>query len=299
MFVCGSQTWQNVSFTKKVSVGAAQSNRNYAFIFIWANANRQDSIGKSSIAIDNFQITSGNISKPENVVVYPHCEDSTLIVNWETFGAANEFDIQYRKVGESGWTHGISGITEGPDGFTRTNGSQCTYTLKRILEGSYDVRIRSAYYDPEENSTLRSNYVYVSNILVYCPENHCINYVDLYDTARVTCTWGMNPDYYSSSGQTPYDNVGVVDMGPESIESRHTLHVDPTEVDPRTDSLLKTVPDGALASVRLGNWHYMGEAESITYEIHVDSTNQGILIVKYAVVLENPGTSHSRQEEPR
>lgn len=297
-FVCGSESWQNVSLTNVVSVNAANSSKNFAFIFIWVNSNQQDSLGLTSIAIDNFQINSAAIKKPENLIVYPHCEDSTLIVSWEISGAANEFDIQYRKVGETGWTHGVSGITEGPDGFVREDGTRCTYTLKRILEGSYDVRIRSAFYDPGENKTLRSNYVYESMILVYCPDNHCINYVDLY-SPDVVCTTGMNPDYYSSSGQTPYDVIGVVDFGPDAIESRHTLHVDPTEVDPRTDSLLKTVPDGALASVRLGNWHYMGEAESITYDILVDSTNQGILIVKYAVVLENPGTSHSKIEEPR
>ncbi len=297
-FVCGSESWQNVSLTTPVSVNAANSARNFAFVFIWVNSNQQDSLGRTSIAIDNFQINSAAIKKPENLIIYPHCEDSTLIVTWDINGPFNEFDIQYRKVGETGWNHGVSGITEGPDGFTLENGTHCTYSLKRILEGSYDVRIRTAYYDPDENKTLRSNYAYESMILVYCPDNHCINYVDLY-SPDVVCTTGMNPDYYSSSGQTPYDVIGIVDFGPDAIESRHTLHVDPTEVDPRTDSLLHTVPDGALASVRLGNWHYMGEAESITYDILVDSTNQGILIVKYAVVLENPGTSHSKIEEPR
>ena len=186
----------------------------------------------------------------------------------------------------------MSGITEGPDGFTLENGTHCTYSLKRILEGSYDVRIRTAYYDPEENKTLRSNYAYESMILVYCPENHCINYVDLY-SPNVTCTYGFNPEAHT--GATPYDSIGVIDFGPDAIESRHTLHVDPTEVDPRTDSLLKTVPDGALASVRLGNWHYMGEAESITYDILVDSTNQGILICKYAVVFENIENHRNQQ----
>ncbi|MBR6115911.1 MAG: hypothetical protein IKP93_00365, partial [Paludibacteraceae bacterium] len=161
-FVCGSESWQNVSLTNPVSVNAANSQRNFAIVFIWVNSNQQDSLGRTSIAIDNFQINSAAIKKPENVIVYPHCEDSTLIVTWETSGAANEFDIQYRKVGETGWTHGVSGITEGPDGFTREDGTRCSYSLKRILEGSYDVRIRSAFYDPEENKTLRSNYVYVS-----------------------------------------------------------------------------------------------------------------------------------------
>jgi len=290
-FVCGSEAWQNVSLTNVVSVNATNSAKNFAIIFIWVNANTQE-VSNTSIAIDNFQINSAAIKKPENLIVYPHCEDSTLIVTWETSGAANEFDIQYRKVGETGWTHGVSGITEGPDGFSREDGTRCSYSLKRILEGSYDVRIRSAFYDPEENKTLRSNYVYATNILVYCPENHCINYVDLYGP-NVVCTWGFNPEAHT--GATPYDSIGVVDFGPDAMESRHTLHVDPAEVDPRTDSLLKTVPDGALASVRLGNWHEMGEAESITYEILVDSFYQGILIVKYAVVFENIENHRSSQ----
>ena len=297
-YMSGGKLWQNVSFRTPVSVTAGNSNYNFVFLFVWVNKNSdiRDTVPKSSISIDNFQINLANIAKPANVQVYPHCEDSTLLVTWES--DMSEFDIQYRQVGETDWTHGIQGIGNNTAGFSRQNRNQCSFYIPKILEGSYDVRIRSAFYDEGDGKTYHSNYVYASQILVYCPENHCINYVDLYDTARVTCTWGMNPDY-SSSGQTPYDNVGIVDMGPESIESRHTLHVDPTEVDPRTDSLLKTVPDGALASVRLGNWYYMGEAESITYDIHVDSTNQGILIVKYAVVLENPGTSHSLQEEPR
>lgn len=291
-FICGSESWQNVSLTNVVSVNAANSSRNFAFVFIWVNSNQQDSLGISSIAIDNFQINSAAIKKPENLSVYPHCEDSTLIITWETSGAANEFDIQYRKVGEAGWNHGVSGITEGPDGFVREDGTRCTYVLKRILEGSYDIRIRSAFYDPQENKTLRSNYVYQSSILVYCPENHCVNYVDLYGP-NVVCTYGKHEKH---AGETPYDNIGVIDYGPDSENSKHTLHVDPTEVDPRADSLLHTVPEGALASVRLGNWNPDGNAQSITYNIHVDTTNQGILILKYAVVLDNSG--HARDEEP-
>ena len=294
-FICGSETWQNVSLSNVVSVNAANSSKNFAFLFIWVNSNTKDSIANTSIAIDNFQINSAAIKKPENVIVYPHCEDSTLIVTWETSGAANEFDIQYRKTGETAWAHGVRGITEGPEGFSREDGTKCSYALKNILEGSYDVRIRSAYYDQETSQTLHSNYVYESRILVYCPENHCVNYVDLYGP-NVLCTYGMNPA--ASAGQTPYDNVGVVDFGPDAIESRHTLHVDPTEYDPRTDSLLKTVPDGALASVRLGNWYYMGEAESITYDITVDTVSQGILIVKYAIVFENP-PGHDDEGQPR
>nr|MCR5049558.1 hypothetical protein [Paludibacteraceae bacterium] len=42
-------------------------------------------------------------------------------------------------------------------------------------------------------------------------------------------------------------------------------------------------------SVRLGNWETQCGAESITYDIAVDSANSGILIIRYAIVLQDPG----------
>ena len=262
-FVCGSETWQNISFANEVSVSAANSQKNFMIVFIWANSNTQDSVANTSIAIDNFQINSASLKKPSNVVVYPHCEDSTLIVSWDPMNA-NTFDIQYRSLGDASWTHGTSGITEGEGGYTKDEDGRCTFALRRILEGSYDVRIRGGY----EGSALKTNYVYYTNILVYCPDNHCVNYVDLY-SPNVLCQYGNHPHVGTGS---PYTYTGIIDFGPDAEESRHTLHIDPTEVDPRTDSMLHTVPDGALASVRLGNWKWGGEAEAITYNINVDTS---------------------------
>ena len=285
-FVCGSASWQNVSFARKASVNARNADKVFVFVFIWMSSNSSDA-PKSSIAIDNFQVNSADIPKPTDLVVYPQCEDSSLLVTWKT-ESAYMYDIQYRKVGESTW-RGMSGIQEGPSGYTRNLDGTYSYTLKKILEGSYDVRIRGRYYDDIDQKELRTNFVYQTNIFVYCPENHCINYVNFHDTTKVVCTYGHRKDYHP--GSTPYDNIGIVDFGPDSRESRHTLHIDPTEVDPRTDSMLHTVPPGAMASVRLGNWNVQGEAESITYDITVDTASQGILIVKYAVVLEHPGST--------
>ena len=293
-FLCGSETWQNVSVeSRPVNISAANSQLNWVFVFIWVNTNTTDSLGISSVAIDNFQINSREIQKPTNVGVYPHCEDSTLQITWQSEGAANEFDIQYRKVGELEWVHGMGGITYGTEGYTppAPGSNTHSYSFKKILEGSYDIRIRSKHNDPLYGE-MRTGYVYVSNILVYCPENHCVNYVDLYGP-NVVCTYGKHEKHV---GETPYDNIGVVDYGPDSQDSKHTLHVDPTEVDPRADNMLHTVPPGALASVRLGNWNPDGNAQSITYNIHVDTATQGILILKYAVVLDNSG--HDRDEEP-
>ncbi len=286
-FVCGSETWQNVTLTEDVKIASLYSTQNWVIMLIWVN-NYKDTaaLERSAIAIDNFQINSTAVKKPTNVNVIPQCEDSTMLVTWES--GLPYFDIEYRSTGAETWKR-VSNITDGDDGFTRTDGSQCSYVLHRILEGSYDVRVRGRSTDD-----LNTSFVYKTMTLVYCPDNHCINFIDLH-SPKIICTTGHHPG--AQSGATPYDQVEIVDFGPDAQESRHTLHVDPTELDPRTDSLLNTVPNGALASVRLGNWKTGGEAESITYEIQVDSTNQGILLVKYAIVFQNPG-GHPVEDEP-
>ncbi len=291
----GGDTWQNVTLTGagtgtnrySVNVNPLFASETFVIMFVWENQlniNKGDTT-LSSIAIDNVQINSARIKKPVNLNVIPQCEDSTMLVTWES--GSPEFDIEYRSVGATSWRK-ANGLTDGMSGFTR-NGSACSYTLTRILEGSYDVRVRA------KDGDLITGYVYKNLVLVYCPDNHCINYIDLYDSNRVLCQYGYHPG--ARDGATPYDSIGIIDKGPDNEESRHTLHVDPTELDPRTDSLLHTVPEGALASVRLGNWKWGGEAEAITYDIQVDTANQGILIVRYAVVFENP-QGHPVEDEP-
>lgn len=277
-FLFSSKEWQNVSLSNELRVSPSRSRIPFAIVFIWVNNNTNQELQQTGICIDNVQIGSATIKKPQNVVVEPICEDSSMLVSWES--GASEFEVQYRTVGSSTWRR-ADGLTDGVEGFTRTNGTQCSYILQRIKEGSYDVRVQA------KAAGIVSNWTYENLILVYCPENHCLNYLS-FDSPDVVCTYGMT---YNGGKGTPFDNVGWIDFGPDSKESRHTLHVDPTEVDPRTDSSLHTVPQGALASVRLGNWDTGYEAEGITYSFVVDGQNQGILIIKYAVVLNKPNTS--------
>ena len=79
------------------------------------------------------------------------------------------------------------------------------------------------------------------------------------------------------------------------MDSRHTVNWDIHAYDPRTHNLLPLIPDGELATVRLGNWKYNNEWESVTYDYYVDSV-YSILVLKYAVVLEDPG--HPKREQP-
>lgn len=279
-FVCGSEQWQNVTLSNEIRVASIRSTDPFIIAFIWVNSNIDETVRRTGICIDNLQISSATIKKPYNMTVESVCEDSAMLVSWECSGVSTEFEIQYRKTGASTWRR-ADGLSEGVDGFTHS-GTQYSYKLQRIAEGTYDVRVCNKYISTD--TTYISSWTYKNGVLIYCPENHCVNYIDLH-SPNVVCTYGHE---WNHDGETPYTHIGVIDYGPDAEESRHTIHVDPTETDARTLGELRTVPPGALASVRLGNWDDKWEAESITYDILVDAENQGILIVQYAVVLEDP-----------
>ena len=88
---------------------------------------------------------------------------------------------------------------------------------------------------------------------------------------------------------------GPFDFGYESDQSLHTLHYVPGETDPRTDNLLKTKPDGALASVRLGNWKSNYEISYIEYTYNVPEGEGAILKLNYATVLQDGGHEEEGQ----
>lgn len=117
---------------------------------------------------------------------------------------------------------------------------------------------------------------------------NCLNYTDLKST-DVTATFGTY--------QLPYIYNGLVDNGYLNQSSRHTVHLDTSERDLRTNNVLRTIPPNEEASVRLGNWAIGSQAESLTYRYEVDTNNFDLMFLKYAIVLEDP--NHTPQDQPR
>ena len=115
----------------------------------------------------------------------------------------------------------------------------------------------------------------------------CIDFTNL-RSENVICTYG--------SFSNPYQYIGIRDDGPDKKSSRHTIHKNANETDPRTGDQLHTVPPGEIASVRLGNWNTGSEAESITYQYFVDPDETPILVFKYAAVMQDP--NHTPEEQP-
>lgn len=265
--------WQNV-----VLQFSSNGTRAYRLFFVWVNNNTDPTVTGIGACVDNIQITSAYCTRPANIN-YTTLTCDSVFVSWT--GASSEYELQYRNSGSNYW-HKVINIS---------GSSSASTVLEGLSEDNYDVRVRGIC------GADTSAWTYMKDFIVFCPEKHCINYVDLHNSNVVTCTYGSNYDGYYTNPQCAYQNVGVVDYGPDNQLSRHTVNWDRTATDPRTGNNLPLVPPGEFASVRLGNWKTGSEAESVSFLYDVDSASS-ILLMKYAVVLELP-TGHDADEMPR
>lgn len=111
---------------------------------------------------------------------------------------------------------------------------------------------------------------------------NCLNFQNISNSSFVTCYYGT----YSN----PYANIGIV-------FNRHAVMTNTILKDPHTQNILNVVPPGESYSIKLGNDNTGSQAEAIKYKFRVDTNNFDILIMKYAVVLEDP--DHSWYNQPR
>ena len=122
-------------------------------------------------------------------------------------------------------------------------------------------------------------------------EGSVLNYAAL-GGVGVTCGTGV---YEEPSVLPPASTV--VDRGSQNGSSRHTVHSSTAETDSRTGGRLHTVPQGFCNSVRLGNWQSGRQQESVAYELRVDTARFDLLILRYALVEQNP--NHPESQQPK
>ncbi len=125
---------------------------------------------------------------------------------------------------------------------------------------------------------------------VYQKGVRCIEYFDISDesTATGVCYTGRFQEFFVNKAQGTREKV---DYGYESAESMHTIHY-VNEIDPNTadiDGGLKTIPDGEVASVRLGAYTSSGQSARVEYKYTVQKGMSDLLEFKYAAVLESGG----------
>lgn len=107
----------------------------------------------------------------------------------------------------------------------------------------------------------------------------CPDFTNL-NASYVTCQYG--------STDNPYQYTGIA-------VGRHTV-ITTQGTDPQTGGQLPLLPPGESRVIKLGNEHVGAQAEAITYRFTVDG-DYAILLLKFAVVLEDPG--HTSLAQPR
>ena len=260
----GLSAWRHVTGTVTVPAGGGTYNLCFAF--------RTNSavVSAPGACVDNIQLDTVHsstdcVTTPYNITVVKDAM-AGVIVCWS--GNATEYEVVAASASDpDDYSYAVH------DGITTT----CdTFQYSELGEGQFFFYVRPIC----GNDT--GLYGEISGQLIYDVSAHCIDFVT-FNAPGTTCTYGS----YSN----PYGTNGYIDKGPSQMSSRHTIHTDLNETDPRTNGALHTVPMGEIMSVRLGNWNNGSEAESVTYTYNVPAGSNLILMMKYAVVFEEPGHS--------
>ena len=222
-----------------------------------------------NIQFDRAKSPNSCATKPSNILIDK--EPTGIKLSWT--GRATEYEIMYNKVSSLKDTVVtiIKGITN----------TEYSIPYATIPEGVYNFRIRALC------ATDTSMWVEKANYIVYDDAKHCLNYMDFTNDATAC---------YFGTFDSPKEQNRAIDYGYESRHSIHTVHYMQDEYDRLTGYKLKTVPEGEMASVRLGNWTEGPHGDSptsdngspsgvieYTYTIPKDKS---VLLLKYAAVLQ-------------
>ena len=267
-FLNGTATWHQCAVT--IPNSECDGTPHY-LAFAWTNGSNQAQ--QPAAMVDNINITDNTpCDAPDDLKVTPN--GTTVTLDWQ--GTGTEYEVSAYSYETGTWS--------GPKLVT---GNQTSFTGLPIGQTDFIVRTKCDvdYY------SLKA----IVSKLIYYPDQLCVDYLNL-DNA--TCYVAATPSSGHPSTET-YNNFTIrkEDHGPSDINSLHVVHFDRTELEPRTGYMAKTVPDGELASVRLGNWDDAEFAERIEFTFNVDTIKYPVLLLKYLPILEAP--THDDDENPR
>ncbi len=263
----GTVTWKQCAVNIK---GADCDGTPHYLAFAWQNGS--NIAQQPAASVDNILITDGEeCPQPTNLTVTAN--GTTVTLNWQ--GTADEYEVSAYSYDGQKWL--------GP----RLTGGLTTANFTSVPIGQTDFIVRAKCGDG-----FYSLKTIVSK-LIYYPDQLCVDYLNINNAKCYIDNSSPN----NTLTFNDFKQVQPVDNGPSSSASRHVVHFDRTEYEPRTGGQAKTVPDGELASVRLGNWEADNHAERIEFSFAVDTIKYPVLLLKYMPLLEAPG--HDDHENPR
>lgn len=274
-YLRSSSTWRNkvVSFT-------ADGTQKYRLAFTWRSG--ESGATSPGACVDNIVImNTGVCDSPSGLTITE--ENEGMRVTW--IGDQNEiYEVR---------TYGY--ITKRWDTYQVRD---TTLYIPSIAEGSTDFYVRKICGLTNTGETLYSVPA-MQKKLIYIVSRHCLDYLSLSEDNCFIA--GQNSGFGSTTSNVTFSK-SMVNEGSSAATSRHTIHEDIEEYDPRTrdanGKMLRTVPEGEIASVRLGNWCNGHEAERLEFQFHVDTMVNPMVMLLYAVVIEE-GEGHSDEIQPR
>ncbi len=202
--------------------------------------------------------------------------DSSVTLWWQDNPETQQYVIGYHE-SSSGTVIYYDTIVSGVQ--------QCTvYGLEQATEYTFWI------FSVCDDCGLSSGY----SVITTTNLNNCLDFTNIRGL-NTYLTWGTYENPYSDTTYNNYRLYGNNDYFYGS--ERHTVCVDTNAHDWNTNGQLKKIPSGEKASVMLGNSDVGAQAESISYEYVVDTNNFDMLILRYAVVLQDP--DHDLSNQPR
>lgn len=261
----GSATWKcfNYVFTPGTTMTAPGR-----LVFVWISS--AGAANPPSACIDNIELFQGEGCTPAPTSLAYN--DRMKLFSWS--GSAAQYEVcSYNQTKDQ-----LTPITT-----VNTTNAAMQFTD----EGHYDLYVRSVCPDGSH-----SQWVQMSHF-AWIPGLRCIDFFDFGASLMNTgiCYVGTHTNSTSHTSLTFSNTPQVVDLGSGSPQSMHTLHTDLGEIDPNTtvNGGLKTVPDGEIASIRLGAYTNSGEDARIEYKYRVPPGQVSLVDLQYACVLNSGG----------
>lgn len=269
-YLNGTATWRQCAVTIK---GKKCDGQPHYLAFVWTNGSGMAQ--QPGGMIDNINITNDMpCDKPTNLVVTPN--GTTVTLEWSSSYAATGYEVSAYSYETKTWS-GPKIVTDTTTNFTGLPIGQTDFIVRSICD--------------EGVMSLKT----IVSKLIYYPDQMCVDYLNLDNAVCYVASGNI------SDTRTFNDFVvsKPIDKGPSQSGSRHTVHFDQSETEPRTLGQAKTIPDGELASVRLGNWEVeTGEgAERIEFSFDIDTIKFPVLLLKYMPIIEAP--NHDDYENSR
>lgn len=269
----GSSIWMHS--VAKVQV-AANTKYRLTFIFLLSG---NAAVRIPGPCVDNVQLARNNCGTPTDLKVSVSGRQATFTWN----SSAETFNIRYSRQGST-------------DVIEKRNIHEPKLILN-LEHGVYNFYIQVICGGEE------SVWYAFPVVLIY--DSKCFNYLDLRDEQCYYLPY--TPNKWEDVEDSLKTIKGKkIDYGFQSIHSRHTIHYVGGEYDARTyNSIdtegnaiapLRTIPDGEIASVRVGSWDQARIAR-VLYDFTVDSKEASVLMLKYAIVLQSSG--HDKIDRPR